>query len=151
MTINAAAPSTSPVYVGDGATTVFAFPFAVDSGADVQVRVDGAVLAAAEYSVNVSGRTVTLTSALATGSTLIVLDKPEINQPRDYTNQGGVPADDVERALDKLTRIVRALQRDSLAARPTLPVYATNDAAIADGRVAGEIYRTADGALRIVV
>lgn len=151
MAINAAAPSTSPVYLGNGVATVFAFPFDVDGAGDVQVRVNGVVIPRASYSVNILGRTVTLNAPLASGSTLIVVDDPTINQPRDYTNQGGVPPDDVERALDKLTRIVRALARDKLNLRPGLPVHADNAAALAAGRVAGEMYATPGGAVRVVV
>ena len=151
MTINAAAPSTSPVYLGNGAATVFAFPFPVDGAGDVQVWVNGAAVPPASYTVNVSGRTVTLNAPLAAGASLIVVDSPVLSQPRDYTNQGGVPADDVERALDKLTRIVRALARDKLDRQPTLPRYANNAAAVTAGRVAGELYATPDGVVRVVL
>lgn len=151
MTINAGAPSTSPVYVGTGTETLFAFPFTVDSALDVRVLRNGSVVPPTGYTVNVGARTVTMVTPLVSGATLQILDLPQLSQGRDYTNQGGVPPEDVERALDKLTRIARALQRDKLSTRPALPVFTNNTAAIAGGLAVDDVYRTPSGEWRSVV
>lgn len=137
MTISPTAPLRSATYVGNGVTTTFAFPFFVLTPEEVSVYLDNVLLdtgfgVSPIPSGGLYGGTVSFTTAPATGVKIDIVDRPMISQERDYTNQAGVYPDDVERALDKLTRIVRRLSYDLVRAVKA-PVGAAQERSVTPG------------------
>jgi hypothetical protein len=112
-------PSTASeiAYATDGVTVDFGIPFAFDTSADIVAKLtdsNGNIVPFTAYSVSGgSGSIGTLTtnSVLASGSTLTIYDDPEQSQETDYVDNDPFPATSHERALDKLTRLIKRLSK----------------------------------------
>lgn len=101
-------------YAGDDASTVFPIPFPFDTSADLKVvRTDSdgnPVELSSGFSItggSGSTGTLTLTTALAAGYTLTIIDDPERKQDIDYINNDSFPAESAESGFDRLTRIAK--------------------------------------------
>lgn len=153
MTVSPTAPLRSATYVGNGVETEFAFPFFVVNPEEVSVYLDN-VVQPTGFTVSPMppggsfGGYVNFIAPPAMGVRIDILDRPIISQERDYTNQAGVYPDDVERALDKITRIVRRLNYD-LTRAVKLPVGAVQERPLIPGVPNSALIWSADGS-RIV-
>lgn len=114
MTIPATASEIS--YAGDGVSTALPIPFVFDTAADLLVRQQDAAgtLTTVTTGFSVSGGggstgTLTFTTAPAVGVTTWIFDNPEISQTTDYVDNDAFPAESHERALDRVTRIVKRM------------------------------------------
>jgi hypothetical protein len=103
-------------YAGDDISTVFAIPFVFDTSADLKVIETDATGTASVKTTgfSVSGGlgltgALTRTAALPSGTTITILDNPQLTQPVDYVNNDAFPAETHEAALDRLTRISKRL------------------------------------------
>lgn len=107
-------------YNGNGATTVFAFPYRFLESSDLTVIV---VLATGtqvtqvlntDYTVtgagDDAGGTVTMIVAPASGEQLVIVREVPLTQETDYISGDPFPAESHERALDKLTMISQRLE-----------------------------------------
>ena len=101
-------------YVATASQTAFDYPFPIFADADLVVDIDGTTKTlTTHYTVsggNGSTGTVTFLSAPASGQDVVILDDPAVTQATDYTPNDPFPAESHERALDKLTRLVRRLK-----------------------------------------
>ena len=116
MTISSTTRTAGP-FSGNSVTTTFAFTFKVFAASDLQLvrtntstGVSTTLVITTDYTVSLNaeqnsapGGSVTLTSALATGYTLIVTSNIAALQATDLTNQGGFYPQVITNALDKLT------------------------------------------------
>lgn len=126
-------------FAGNGTTTVFPFTFKVFSTNDLQViRTDstntetvltaGFTIALNSNQDTSPGGTVTLTTALATGTKLTILSNVQALQPVQITNGGGFFPSVINAALDRITIIAQQIMERanrSLAA-PVSSVEPTN-------------------------
>lgn len=112
------------VYDGNGVTTSWPFTYPVILSTDIEViltnvaGVDQAALNPSLYTIDVSAGTVTypLTgSPLATGWKITLLRVEPLTQLTTLTTQGAFTAQNIERALDKLTMITQ--QHDEALSR----------------------------------
>ena len=119
MTVSSTTTKVS--YSGNGSTTVFAYTFKIFAAADltVIVRTDstGAETTktlTADYTVsgagNAGGGHVTMTTAPASGETLLIKRKIALTQSTDYVANDPFPAASHEDALDRLTFIAQEQQ-----------------------------------------
>ena len=122
MTISSTARTAGP-FTGDGVSTNFPFLFKVFLSTDILVEslvvATGAVstlalTSAYTVALNASqdsnpGGTVTLLTALAVGTTLIVTSDIADLQPTEYLNQGGFYPEVLTASLDRLTILVQQL------------------------------------------
>ena len=114
-------------YAGNGATTVFSFPFKWTASAAVKVILRDDRTAEATYGDEVvktltthytlsatSGAagtgSVTMLSAPATGFTLVIVPIETYLQATDYVENSAMPAEVQEAALDKLTMLTQQLK-----------------------------------------
>jgi hypothetical protein len=99
-------------YVGDGTTTVFAFPSRFLSNSDIVVGVNGALVASG-YVVTGQGEetggNVTFAAAPPNGQTVTLIRAPAINQLLDFVNNQTILAENLDNGLDKLTIIAQYL------------------------------------------
>jgi hypothetical protein len=97
-------------YVGDGARTAFTFPFPIFTAGEMEVRVDGIVLASG-YAVAGAGQseggTVTLSSPPVAGSTVTLRRRIKVERTTDFQDNGVLRARTLN---DELDRMVAALQ-----------------------------------------
>lgn len=114
MTISSTASEIS--YAGDNVSVTFTIPFIFDSASDLKViRTDASgnttVLTSGFAVTGGGGSTgsLTLTSALATGYKLTILDDPQRTQDADYIANDDFPAESHEHALDRGVRISKRL------------------------------------------
>jgi len=105
-------------YAGDGVTVALPIPFAFDSASDLLVKQEDAdgVVTTVTLGFTVSGGsgstgTLTFAVAPASGVTTWIIDDPPVSQGTDYRDNDAFPAESHERALDKLTRIVKRLSQ----------------------------------------
>jgi hypothetical protein len=103
-------------YAGDGVSTIFPIPFVFDTSADLKViRTDSSgnpVVLSSGLSIGGGAGatgTCTLTTALAAGYTLTILDNPDRTQVADYTDNDAFPAGTHEGALDRGVRISKRI------------------------------------------
>jgi len=117
------------IYVGDGSTVAFDFPYPFYDNTDLIVQTyltatpDDKTTLTLGVDYTVSGGsgedgTVTLTVALASGSSMIVYRELPLTQESDYTDYNRFPAQTVEDNLDRLTMLVQQLNEQ--VARATL-------------------------------
>jgi hypothetical protein len=112
----------SPVYIGNGVTTAFAFTFKVFQSSDVlvvQTDTSGnetSLVLTTNYTVSLNsnqdtspGGTVTLLVAPLTDYKIVISSQVGNLQPIDIENQGGFYADVIETGLDRLTILCRQL------------------------------------------
>lgn len=103
MTINAQT-GISDVQLGDGINLVFPFEFKVSGSDEIEVYVDGVLLAASEYSVDLSNDwtgDVTFDEAPADGAEIVLVANPDFAQSSTHLRQGPFYPDVVEDDLDK--------------------------------------------------
>lgn len=129
-------------YSGDGATLTFAvnayFLEELSGAAHLKViqrAADGTetvLVQDTDYTVtgagNASGGEITLTSAPASGETLVIEREVPKTQETDYVANGPLPAESHERALDKLTMLVQ--QQDQAISR-AISIPKTDDPTLA--------------------
>lgn len=137
-------PATESIieYDGDDLTVDFDIPFVFDTSADLKVietDEDGnAVVLTTGFSISGgagSTGTLTRTSALPSGTTLTILDDPDLTQPTDYTANDAFPAPTHEAALDRIVREVKRLHTLFL----TCLRVADGDPTAGDGAVIGSV------------
>lgn len=119
MTISSTTRQAGP-FNGNGVTVTFAFAFKVFTASDLQLvqvnlaGVESILVITTDYTVSLNanqnsapGGSITLTSPLATGYTLIITSDIDALQSTDLTNQGGFYPQVITNALDKLTILVQ--------------------------------------------
>ncbi len=107
-------------YNGNGATTVFAFPYRFLTNTDLVVTLVQADTTQVVQTLNTdytvtgagddAGGTVTMVVPPATGQQLIIVRAVPLTQETDYISGDPFPAESHERALDKLTMISQRLE-----------------------------------------
>jgi hypothetical protein len=120
-------------YVGNGASTVFTYPFYIITAEHLQVWVNGALLPVTGYTVtgvgNQFGGEVTLAVAPLAGENLTLRRSVPATQLVDYRPFDPFPAETHEQALDKLTMIAQeeaGFIANSIRAPVLEPVGSTN-------------------------
>lgn len=121
MTISTENREAGP-FEGNGVTTLFPFAFKVFEPTDLWVvtvdatDVETTLVYGTDYSVLVNldqnsnaGGSITLTSPLPIGTTMVITTDLEALQPVDLTNQGGFYPSVINTALDRLTILVQQL------------------------------------------
>ena len=99
-------------YVGDGTTTVFAFPSRFLSNADIIVGVNGVPVLSGFVVTgqgNATGGNVTFAVAPLNGQTVTLIRAPGISQLLDFVNNQTILAENLDNGLDKLTIIAQYL------------------------------------------
>ena len=123
MTISSTTTKNS--YSGNGSTTAFAYTFFIPTSSDIQVierssagveTVKSEGTGSTNYSISgvgsSSGGTVTMVTAPASGTTLVLRRSTTQTQTTDYVANDPFPAETHESALDKLTIIAQDLQEE---------------------------------------
>lgn len=119
MTISSTTRTAGP-FSGNDVTTTFAFTFKVFTASDLELvqvtpaGVESILVITTDYTVTLNadqnsapGGSIALTSALATGYSLIITSDIAALQATDLTNQGGFYPQVITNALDKLTILVQ--------------------------------------------
>jgi len=130
---------------GNGVTTAFSFPYTFTAQADLVVLlvVDATGVSTTKtitthYTVSgttdsvgryPSGGTVTMLTAPAAGETLVIYSDPAITQSLDLVENDPLPAEELEKAYDKLTLMIRRV-RDLLGRAFTLADSDTSGASL---------------------
>jgi hypothetical protein len=127
MTTSTTEPFVS--YAGNGSTTTFPITFGFLSTDDTEVKVElitdstnNVVLQTDPTEYSISGTTVTMVTAPATGETLVLTLNVAESQATDYVANDAFPAETHEAALDKLTRLtkqIKATQDNNTIKLPT--------------------------------
>lgn len=152
MTVSVA--SNKVTYAGDGATLVFAFPFAITDEAHLRVVLRSSAgtetvqAITTNYSVSAgpwtTGGNVTMFVAPASGETLLIKTAEPYTQEVDLIDGDALPAASLEGALDKLTRLVQQVREESGRAVTLQEITALAGLVIPDP-TAGTILYSADG------
>ena len=135
MTVTAAEARVE--YSGNGSTTIFAYPHQFYQNSDLEIwlfdNVSGVgtlQIVGHDYTVtgamNVTGGNITMTVAPPAGTTLIIINDPDIVQQTHYVNADDFPADSHEAALDRLTKICQRLS-DRVDRAVRAPDYSPED------------------------
>lgn len=138
MTISSEVRKAGP-FSGNDVTTAFSFSFKVFSTADVlavsadSLGLETDLIEGVDYTVSLNanqnanpGGTVTLTSPLATGYTLVLTSQVQNLQPTDLTNQGGFYPAVINAALDRATIQIQQLS-EKVDRSAKLPITRTED------------------------
>lgn len=142
-------------YSGNGVTTVFAYGFRIVDQSHLQViRTDATgaettLSLSTDYTVSgvgsAGGGSITLTTALPSGSTVTILRNIPFTQETDLENQGAYYAQTVEDALD--LAVMRDQQLAEMLNRAVLiPVTENDPAGTLAAQLAADITRLADSA-----
>lgn len=131
----------SPVYVGNGLSTVFSTVFSFTDPAEILVQklvVSTGLITSLTYNVdytvsvtinppatNAVG-SITLATALPVGTSLVIVRNMDFLQPDEYDEGTKFPGATLERDLDKLTFITQQLQFE-MGLRPALTNFFTGD------------------------
>ena len=111
-------------YSGNGSTTEFAYTFPINSTSEITViersatgteTVKSEGSGSTNYGISdngASGGTVTMVTAPASGTTLVLLRNTALTQETDYVANDPFPAETHEDALDKLTMQVQEVQEE---------------------------------------
>jgi len=111
-------------YSGDGSTTAFAYTFPINSTDEITViersatgteTVKSEGTGSTNYGISdngASGGTVTMVTAPASGTTLVLLRNTALTQETDYVANDPFPAETHEDALDKLNMQTQELQEE---------------------------------------
>lgn len=153
MTISSQTRKAGP-FNGNGTTTAFPFTFKVFAVGDVSVvranaaGVETTLTLTSDYTVSLNanqnsnpGGTVTLVSALATGSSMVITSEIDYLQPTDLTNQGGFYPKVINDSLDRLTMMSQQL-KEQVDRSAKLPITSSADA----NALVADIVRIADSA-----
>jgi hypothetical protein len=129
-------------YAGNGVTSAFSFPYVFFDNADLvvlNVKADGTYTKAVlgtDYTVTGAGvdtgGTVTMTTAPAVGTTLVIYRDPAMTQPQAFVDNDPLPAKSISRGYDRLTVIAQRIRElgdrsfrlsdaDTSGASPVLP------------------------------
>lgn len=103
----------SSVYVGDGSSVAFSFPFKIFNSDEVSVVTSDGILASNLYSVRLNdtaGGVVTLNSPLAHGVKLVIISAIPYTQGLGLTAQGAFNPDDLNKAWDKNCALVQQVK-----------------------------------------
>lgn len=103
----------SSVYVGDGSTVAFSFPFKIFNSDEVSVVTSDGTLAPNLYSVRLNdtaGGVVTLNSPLATGTKLVIISAIPYTQGLSLTAQGRFNPEDLNKAWDKNCALIQQVK-----------------------------------------
>lgn len=103
----------SSVYVGDGSTVAFSFPFKIFNSDEVSVVTSDGTLAPNLYSVRLNdtaGGVVTLNSPLATGTKLVIISAIPYTQGLGLTAQGRFNPEDLNKAWDKNCALIQQVK-----------------------------------------
>lgn len=97
-------------WIGDGSTTVYAYPYPFQKTEDIEIYFDG-VKQTSGYSIQIlpdysEGANITFLEAPADGVEIVVRRSIAMTQEVSYPENGEFPAKSHERALDKLTLIL---------------------------------------------
>lgn len=135
MTISTTASRIS--HNGNGVTTAFSFPYRFLTNADltvIKVAANGTettLVLNTDYTVsgadNDAGGTVTIGTAPASGTRIVIFRSMGITQEVDYITGDSFPAETHERALDRLTMIAQQ-QQDAIDRSAKLSETSTADA-----------------------
>ncbi len=122
MTLSTTTVSQS--YSGNGSTTAFTFTFPINSTSELKVIERSATGAetvksegtgSANYSIvdnGASGGTVTMVTAPASGTTLVLIRDTSLTQESDYVENDPFAAETHEDALDKLQMQIQEVQEE---------------------------------------
>lgn len=109
-------------YAGNGSTTVFTVPFYFLAEAHLAVYILSALgietvqVLNTDYTVSgvgaAAGGAITMTTAPATGETLIIIRGIPFTQLKDYVENDSFPAESHEQALDKATMLLQQQQEE---------------------------------------
>jgi hypothetical protein len=136
MTISSLTRSVS--FIGNGAASVFAFPFKAFQPADLYVTtqdltsgITTTLVLTTDYSVQLNanqdvspGGSITLAAgSLATGIGLTITTDIPALQPTEYLNQGGFYPEVLTQSLDRLTILVQQLGQAVATALASLKVW----------------------------
>lgn len=113
-------------YSGNGVTTAFSFPYPFKLSSDLVVlsvdsttKVETTKVITTDYTVSGAGTsaggTVTMLSAPATGTTLVIYRDPPITQSLSLSENEVIPVSSVNDSFDKITQIAQRL--DNLSSR----------------------------------
>lgn len=107
-------------YNGDGSTVAFSVPFRFDASADLRVilrsadGVETVQTITTHYTLsglgNPGGGTVTMVTAPASGTRLVILRQPALTQPTDLQVGGEIPSETLEAWMDRTTQQIQSLQ-----------------------------------------
>lgn len=113
-------------YSGNGVTTAFSFPYKFFANGDLTVilrtsaGVETTQTITTHYTVTGAGLdaggTVTMVTAPATGQSLIIIREPDFVQELDLVENDPLPAEELEKAYDKLVMLVQYLHTKILRA-----------------------------------
>lgn len=150
--------STKKVYSGNAVATVFAYDFFIQAATDIEVYIadpDGLLelqMLTTDYTLsgigNPAGGNVTFVSgapATGTNNVLLIRDTP-LTQETDYIEGDTFPAEEHEKALDKLTRICQELREQVDRAVKTAANSATDPDEIVAALLAASVAAAASAA-----
>ena len=153
MTISSQNRKAGP-FLGNGSTTSFPFTFKVFAASDLQVvranssGVESVLVLNSDYTVTLNanqnsnpGGSVTLSAALAVGSTMVITSVIGYLQPMDLTNQGGFYPKVINDSLDRVTMLTQQL-KEQVDRSAKLPITSPADA----NALVADIVRIADSA-----
>ena len=154
MTISSENRKAGP-FAGNDSTTVFPFEFKVFSADDLLVVVaddatgiESDLIIDTDYAVELNedqdsqpGGSATLTSALATGKTLVITSSIQNLQPVDLANNGGFYPKVITKAFDRITILIQQLH-EAVSRSAKLPITNAEDAQ----SLVDDIVRLADSA-----
>ena len=122
MTISTTTVSQS--YSGDGSTTAFTYSFPINSTTEIKVIERSATgtetiksegTGSTNYGIvdnGASGGTVTMVTAPASGTTLVLIRDTSLTQGTDYVENDPFPAESHESALDKVQMQIQEIQEE---------------------------------------
>ncbi len=122
MTISTTTVSQS--YSGDGSTTAFTYSFPINSTTEIKViersatgteTVKSEGTGSTNYGIvdnGASGGTVTMVTAPASGTTLVLIRDTSLTQGTDYVENDPFPAESHESALDKVQMQIQEIQEE---------------------------------------
>ena len=122
MTISTTTVSQS--YSGDGSTTAFTYSFPINSTTEIKVIERSALgvetvksegTGSTNYGIvdnGASGGTVTMVTAPASGTTLVLIRDTSLTQGTDYVENDPFPAESHESALDKVQMQIQEIQEE---------------------------------------
>lgn len=144
--------SSSITYSGDGVATVFPTGFRFLAPAHLVVTRDGVRLSeGSHYTVagagDDAGGTVTLLTALASGSELTITRTLPLTQPTSFRTQGDFSPRIHEDALDRLTMQVQQVAREIDGAQPDLTALYSRVSALESGLSTIQAWRSAVGSV----
>ncbi|MFC3001105.1 phage tail fiber domain-containing protein [Falsiroseomonas tokyonensis] len=106
-------------YLGDGSRVAFTYPFPIFQAAELELRLDGVVLAGG-FTVsgagNSEGGTVTLATPPASGSTVTLRRRIRVERSTDFQDNGVLRARTLNDELDRLVAALQEQQEELSAA-----------------------------------